>query len=138
MTSPTAIGSSSANAADLANDFASVNELVDTTKGTTPGPALPANESVTVTTLNTLADILAACVQTAGGVAGDGSACGNLLAAATPPAPATPAAQPANARAPQAFLTRARAAKFGAQPETTAATHSARRNNWIFFMSNFS
>ena len=124
MTSPTAIGSSSANAADLANDFASVNELVDTTKGTTPGPALPASESVTVTTLNTLADILAACVQTAGGVAGDGSACGNLLAAATPPAPATPAAQPANARAPQAFLTRARAAKFGAQPETTAAPAS--------------
>src|SRR6202046_4394683 len=45
MTSPTAIGSSAANAADLANDFASVNELVDTTKGTTPGPALPVNES---------------------------------------------------------------------------------------------
>src|ERR1700735_3212679 len=120
MTSPTAIGSSAANAADLANDFASVNELVDTTKGTTPGPALPANESVTVPTLNTLADILAACVQTAGGVAGDSSACGDLLADATPPAPPTPAALPANSRAPQVFLTRSRAAKTGAQPDAAA------------------
>ena len=120
MTSPTAIGSSAANAADLANDFASVNKLADTTKGTTPGPALPANESVTVPTLNTLADILAACVETAGGVAGDGSPCGDLLADATPPAPPTPAAQPANSRAPQVFLTRSRAAKTGAQPDAAA------------------
>jgi hypothetical protein len=116
MTSPTEIGSSSANAADLAKDFASVNELVDTTAGTTPGPALPANDSVTVLTLNTLGDILAACVETAGGVAGDGSACGNLFTAATPPAPITGAA-PANSRVPQVFLTRTRAAKSGAQPE---------------------
>src|ERR1700722_82110 len=117
MTSPTSIGSSAADAADLANDFASVNELVDTTEGTTPGPARPANESVTVTTLNTLADILAACVQTAGGVAGDGSACGKLFTAATPPAPITNPAQPANSRAPQVFLTRARTAKSAAQPD---------------------
>ena len=117
MTSPTEIGSSSANAADLAKDFASVNELVDTTAGTAPGPALPANDSVTVLTLNTLGDILAACVQTAGGVAGDSSACGNLFTAATPPGPITgPAAIP-NSRAPQVFLTRDRAAKSGAQPE---------------------
>jgi hypothetical protein len=121
MTSPTAIGSSTADAADLAKDFASVNALVDTTNGTTPGPTLPANESVIVTTLNTLGDILAACIQTAGGVAGDSSACGNLFTAATPPAPITGAAVPANSRAPQVFLTRARAAKLGAQPETTGA-----------------
>src|ERR1700735_4314249 len=122
MTSPTAIGSSAADAADLANDFASVDKLVDTTTGTTPGPALPANESVTVPTLNTLADILAPCVQTAGGVAGDSSACGDLFAAATPPAPPSPAAQPANSRAPQAFLTRTRADKSAAQPDTAAPT----------------
>ena len=121
MTSPTEIGSSSANAADLAKDFASVNELVDTTAGTIPGPALPAGDSVTATTLNTLSDVLAACVETAGGVAGDGSACGNLFTAATPPAPIAGAAQPANSRAPQVFLKRNRAAKFGAQPETTGA-----------------
>jgi hypothetical protein len=123
MTSPITIGSSAADATDLANDFASVNELVDITKGTTPGPALPANESVTVATLNTLADILAACVETAGGVAGDGSACGNLFTAATPPAPitsaATAAAQFANARAPQIFLTRTLAGSHAAQPEGT-------------------
>ncbi|MGD0404052.1 MAG: hypothetical protein ABSB66_12745 [Candidatus Acidiferrales bacterium] len=117
MTSPTEIGSSSANAADLAHDFASVNELVDTTAGTIPGPALPAGDSVTATALNTLGDILAACVETAGGVAGDGSACGNLFTAATPPAPITGGAAIPNSRAPQVFLTRARAAKTGAQPE---------------------
>src|ERR1700735_1841598 len=122
MTSPTAIGSGAADAAVLAHHFASVDKLVDTTTGTTPGPALPANESVTVPTLNTLADILAACVQTAGGVAGDSSACGDLFAAATPPAPPTPAAQPANSRAPQAFLTRTRADKSAAQPATAAPT----------------
>ncbi|MGA2845741.1 MAG: immunoglobulin domain-containing protein [Candidatus Acidiferrales bacterium] len=121
MTSPTEIGSSSADAADLAKDFASVNELVDTTAGTTPGPALPAGDSVTATALNTLSDILAACVETAGGVAGDGSACGNLFTGATPPAPITGAAQPANSRAPQVLLTRKRAAKSGAQPESTGA-----------------
>jgi Immunoglobulin I-set domain len=129
MTSPTEIGSSSADAADLANDFASVNELVDTTKGTTPGPALPANDSVTVMTLNTLGDILAACVQTAGGVAGDGSACGNLFTAATPPAPIGAAAAMTNSRAPQVFLTRSRAAKSGARPDAvpaaTAPTNTA-------------
>jgi hypothetical protein len=114
MTSPTAIGSSSANAADLAKDFASVNELVDTTAGTTPGPALPANDSVTVTFLNTLGDILAACVQTAGGVAGDGSPCGNLFTAATPPGQITPAAASMNSRAPQVFLSQTRAAKTNA------------------------
>ena len=122
MTSPTAIGSSTADAADLANDFASVDKLVDTTKGTTPGPALPANESVTVPTLNTLADILAACVQTAGGVAGDGSPCGDLFAASTPPAPITPASAITNSHAPQLFLNRARAARTGAQPDAAAPT----------------
>jgi uncharacterized repeat protein (TIGR01451 family) len=85
MTSPTSIGSSSGDAAILAADFATVNELVDTTKGTTPGPSLPANESVSVQSLNTLANILAACDVTAGGVAGDSSPCGNLFTAATPP-----------------------------------------------------
>jgi hypothetical protein len=122
MTSPTAIGSSAADAADLANDFASVNELVDTTKGTTPGPALPATENVTVATLNTLADILAACDETAGGVAGDGSACGNLFTAATPPAALAPAAAVVNSRSGLAVLTRSRATSYDTQPEGTTGS----------------
>jgi uncharacterized repeat protein (TIGR01451 family) len=104
MTSPTAIGSSAADAADLANDFASVNELVDVTKGTTPGPALPANESVTVGTLNTLADVLAACDATAGGVAGDSSPCGNLFTAATPPLQPASASPDIKSLTARAFL----------------------------------
>jgi|GEM_PF-6464135 len=134
MTSPTAIGSSAADAADLANDFASVNELVDTTQGTTPGPALPATESVTVATLNTLADILAACDETAGGVAGDGSACGNLFTAATPPAALASAAAVVNSRSALAILARSRATSYDTQPEGTtgptapANTASATQN----------
>lgn len=118
MTSPIAIGSSSTDAALLATDFATVNELVDVTKGTTPGPALPANESVTVAMLNTLADALAACDATAGGVAGDSSACGNLFTAATPPIQGASASPEIKSLGLRAF-THARAANNSVSPEVT-------------------
>jgi uncharacterized repeat protein (TIGR01451 family) len=128
MTSPTAIGSSAADAADLANDFASVNELVDVTKGTTPGPALPANESVTVATLNTLADILAACDATVGGVAGDSSPCGNLFTAATPPTAAASASPESNSVTPLTAVPAVGGIRLGSRliagrpaPQVTAA-----------------
>jgi phosphatidylserine/phosphatidylglycerophosphate/cardiolipin synthase-like enzyme len=45
---------------------------------------LPAFFSASSTALQTLADIVATCVNSAGGVAGDPSACGQLFALATP------------------------------------------------------
>jgi hypothetical protein len=57
------IASAFANAADLGGEFSGSAAAVDL-------PDL---------TLNTLADILAACVNTAGGTSGDGSPCGKLL-----------------------------------------------------------
>jgi hypothetical protein len=84
MSSYSSIGSGSADATTLASAFTLASEYVNTTTGTAPGLNVPAGLTVPVTLLNTLADILSSCVNSAGGVAGDGSACGTLFAAATP------------------------------------------------------
>jgi streptogramin lyase len=73
------IGSSSTNATGLANAFAAINELVATANGTTPGPILPTGATLPTTEINTLGDILEQCINSSGGVAGDGSNCGNLF-----------------------------------------------------------
>jgi parallel beta-helix repeat protein len=84
MTSATAIGSGSSDAAALHAAMATVNEYVNLASGGAPGPALPSGYYASTIELNTLADALSACVNSTGGVSGDGSACGNLFAAATP------------------------------------------------------
>ena len=89
-----AIGAPSANVAGMANAFAQVGNLVSITTGaSTPTTATATLNSVTYTTtitpdsakIYTLADILAACINTAGN-----STCTNLFADTTPtgsPAP---------------------------------------------------
>jgi trimeric autotransporter adhesin len=84
MSSYSSIGSGSADAAALASAFTLASEYVNTTTGTAPGLNVPAGTTVPVAQLNTLADILSSCVNSAGGVAGDGSVCGTLFVAATP------------------------------------------------------
>jgi streptogramin lyase len=79
MTGIANIGSSSTNAAGLANAFATINEVVNTANGTTPGPALPTGATLPTTEINTLGDILAECINSGGGTEGDGSACGMLF-----------------------------------------------------------
>lgn len=83
MSSYSAIGSGTGDAAGLTKAFTQASELANTTTGTTPGVNVPAGVTVPVAYLNTLADILSTCVNSAGGVAGDGSTCGTLLGAAT-------------------------------------------------------
>ncbi len=78
------LGTSSTNAAGLTNAFAVVNEVVNTSSGTLPGPMLPAAATMPTAQINTLADILSACINSAGGAAGDTTSCGKLFAAATP------------------------------------------------------
>jgi streptogramin lyase len=73
------IGTSSTNAAGLADAFAAINELVTTTNGTVPGPTLPAGATFHQEAINTLGEILLQCVNSSGGVAGDLSNCGNLF-----------------------------------------------------------
>jgi trimeric autotransporter adhesin len=92
MSSNTGIGSGSSDAQALADAFTLASQYVDISTGTAPGTNLPAGTSVPVAELNTLANILAACINSAGGVAGDGSTCGTLFSLTTPStAPGTPA-----------------------------------------------
>jgi hypothetical protein len=75
----TNIGSSSTNAAGLANAFAAINELVNTTNGTLSGPTLPAGATLPQTEINSLGDILEQCINSGGGTAGDSTNCGKLF-----------------------------------------------------------
>jgi hypothetical protein len=67
-----------AGALGLANAFATVNNLVNISTGSAPGPTLPANAIAPVSELNTLADILSSCVNSTGSAS---SACSALFAA---------------------------------------------------------
>jgi sugar lactone lactonase YvrE len=90
MNSYAAVGSSTAHASQLSSAFALINEFANSSNGQTPGPTLPAGYYASTVEINTLGDILAACVNSAGGVAGDGTACGTLFSLSTPsggPAP---------------------------------------------------
>ncbi len=91
MTSTHAVGTSSGNVAGLARAFASVNKLVNINMGTSIGAALPPNAVGPTNEINSLANSLASCVNSAGGVAGDNTTnCGTLFQAATPPAGTAP------------------------------------------------
>ena len=73
------IGTSSTNAAGLQLAFAASNEVVNTSTGTFPGN-LPSGATLPTSELNTLADILEACINSKGGTANDGSTnCGSLF-----------------------------------------------------------
>lgn len=81
------LGSTSTNAQGLVNAFATVNNLVNTSNGFAPGPSLPTGATAPTTELNTLADVLAPCVNS-NGVSGE---CTALFMAATPSGKSAPA-----------------------------------------------
>jgi hypothetical protein len=72
------VGTSSTNATGLSLAFEAASEVVNTSNGTFPG-TLPTGATLPTTELNTIADILEACVNSKGGVENDGSACGTLF-----------------------------------------------------------
>jgi len=76
------LGTSSGNLSGLANAFASVNNLADISTGQARFTTPAGNAVVPYVEINTLADMLNACVATSGGVEGDGSACSTLFTAA--------------------------------------------------------
>jgi hypothetical protein len=90
MSSYSSISSSAGDPA-LANAFTLASQYVNTSTGAAPGVNVPAGATVPIQQLNTLADILTVCVNSTGGVAGDGSPCGSLLSAATPSGSIAPA-----------------------------------------------
>ncbi len=84
MSSFSAIGSGPSDATALASAFAYAGYLANTTNGTTPGLNIPANYAVPVAQVDTIADLLAACINSPGGVSGDGSVCGSFFALTLP------------------------------------------------------
>jgi len=90
MSSISAIGSGSSDAAALASAFTYAGYFANTSTGQTPGANLPPNYSVPVAQINTIADLLAACINSTGGVSGDTSVCGTFFALTLPPGGATP------------------------------------------------
>ena len=81
----TAVGTSSTNVRGLMNAFATVNNLIDPANGTARATTPAGNGIVPQSTINALANIMAACVTTSGN-----GACPQLFSLATPPGGATP------------------------------------------------
>lgn len=79
------VGASSSNPVGLANAFLAVNKLINIANAALLGPALPAGATLPTAEINTLADIIQACIDSSGGTANDGSACGTLFALAPGP-----------------------------------------------------
>ncbi len=76
------IGTSSTNLQGMRNAVATASNLVQPSTGLAPGSAPPI-ASIPVTTINTLGDVLASCVNTSGSTASN-APCGILFNAATP------------------------------------------------------
>jgi hypothetical protein len=91
MSSIKGLGTSTTNTSGLAHAFASVNKLVNIATGNAPGSSLPAGAIAPTSEIITLADILAACINSTGGKAGDdGTACGTLFNLTASPAGSAP------------------------------------------------
>ena len=86
MSSPTQLSTSAGNITGMSIAFGSVNKLVNTSLGTTPGRSLPTTAVLPIAELNTLANILAACINSTTG----SSACTTLFSNATPPGGTAP------------------------------------------------
>ncbi len=84
MTSPSAVGSAPGDAAALAGAFTLASQLANTATGTTPGTGVTVGTTVPVAQINTIGDILAACINSAGGTSGDNTTCGTLFSLTTP------------------------------------------------------
>jgi len=90
FTSPTSIGSGPSDASALNTAFSLATEYASTGAGSSPGSNVPSGYAVPTQEINTLANIIATCVNSRGGTAGDGSACGLLFTYATPTAGVAP------------------------------------------------
>jgi hypothetical protein len=90
MTGIAGMSTSPGNTTGLNFAFADVNQLVNNATGTSPGTALPPGAILPLAQLKSLANSLAACVNSTGGTAGDASSCGRLFTAATPPGGTAP------------------------------------------------
>jgi hypothetical protein len=81
---PADIGSPSGKTTGIINAAATVNNLVNVNTGAAPGPALPAGATAPSSEINTLANILATCVNTENSGVTLSTACQQLFCDATP------------------------------------------------------
>ena len=77
------IGSDNANTQAFDVATKTIGHLISVANGIAPGPMLAAGEVAPTAKLYTLASIIAACVNSSGGAAGDSSPCGQLFSYAT-------------------------------------------------------
>jgi hypothetical protein len=79
MTDATHIGATTTNAVGITNAFANIDKMTNTATGAVSGPALPSGAVLPTMEINTLADILAQCVNSSGsdGQASNGTTTGN-------------------------------------------------------------
>lgn len=90
FTSSTGIGSGTSDAAAMAAAFTLASEYVNVATGLSPGMGVATGYTVPVAQINTIADIQATCVNSAGGVSGDATSCGTLFSLTTPSGGAAP------------------------------------------------
>jgi hypothetical protein len=83
MKSYSEVGSNASDAQMMADAFTMAAELASTGTGSTPGVGVPTGQVVPSQKLNTLASIVAACINSDGGKAGDSSSCGQLFSLAS-------------------------------------------------------
>jgi streptogramin lyase len=84
-------GAPASNAVGLSNAIGTLANLVNLSTGQAQTSLANSVSGTTpAATLNTLANLLATCVNSAGGSAGDSSACGQLFTQATPPGGTAP------------------------------------------------
>jgi len=85
MTGPTAIGFGTSDAGAFSTAFTLAAAIANPATGATPGANVPTGVTIPTTQVNTIADIVAACINSAGGVANDGiTVCGTFLGMTTP------------------------------------------------------
>lgn len=89
MSSPTEVGSAAGDPL-FGDAVLRTKQLVNVATGAAPGSVAVPGYTVQITKINHLADILASCINSSGGVAGDGTACGRLFAATTPAGDSAP------------------------------------------------
>ncbi len=100
MTSYTMVGSGSGDVTSLDAAFTLASEMVNPATGTSPGLNVPDNETVPTEAIDTLGNVAAACINSGGGIAGDGTACGTFFSLTKP----TGAAPPTNTIAALLYL----------------------------------
>ena len=84
------VGSGAMDSQLLSDAFVTAGRMVDPASSAIPGSGMPAGQTVAATKLRSLANSLSNCINSSGGHAGDGTACGTLFTLTTPTAGIAP------------------------------------------------